>query len=126
CNTSAMACLRPSWASEITRRTPLSPRRTRLDRLGIQPHVGVLPVQGAVAERGHLLVQLLADAGDLTLADAFQAQGLHQVVHLPGADAVAVSLLDDGQQGPFGPPAWLQEAGEVAPLPQPRDSQRNG
>jgi len=73
-----------------------------------------------------MLVQLLADAGDLTLADAFQAQGLHQVVHLPGADAVDVSLLDDGQQGPFGPPAWLQEAGEVAPLPQPRDSQRNG
>src|SRR5690606_11127273 len=103
CSTSAMACLRPSWASEITRRTPLSPRRTRLDRLGIQPHVGVLPVQGAVAELGHLLVQLLADAGDLTLADAFQAQGLNQVVHLPGADAVAVSLLDDGQQGPFGP-----------------------
>jgi len=58
--------------------------------------------------------------------DLVQAQGLHQVVHLPGADAVDVSLLDDGQQGPFGPPARLQEAGEVAPLPQPRDSQRNG
>src|SRR5690606_2514335 len=70
---------------------------------------------GAVAELGHLLVQLLADAGDLTLADAFQAQGLHQVVHLPGADAVDVSLLDDGQQGPFGPPAWLQEAGGGSP-----------
>src|SRR5690606_5595144 len=43
-----------------------------------------------------------------------------------GCEIPDVSLLDDGQQGPFGPPAWLQEAGEVAPLPQPRDSQRNG
>jgi hypothetical protein len=35
-NTVAIACLSPSWASDVTRRTPRSPRFTRLRRNAVQ------------------------------------------------------------------------------------------
>jgi hypothetical protein len=52
-----------------------------------------------------------------------QAQLLDQPVDPPGADAVDVGLLHDGDQGLLGPPARLQEAGEVGALAQPGDRQ---
>src|SRR5690606_4665245 len=66
----------------------------------------------------HHLVQLGAYPGDLALADARHAQGLYQLVHLARADAENVGLLDDGHQRFLGAAPWLQQAREIASLPQ--------
>ena len=97
-----------------------------LDRLGIQPQVGVLALQGAVPETLHLFVQFRTKPGDFTLADAVQAQRPDQVVDLPGTDALHIRFLHHGDQGPLCPPAWLQQAWEVAALAEFGDPQLDG
>src|SRR5690606_9673686 len=45
-------------------------------------------------------------------------QGLYQLVHLARADAEDVGLLDDSHQRFLGAAPWLQQAREIASLPQ--------
>src|SRR5690554_4797201 len=78
------------------------------------PHFG----RGPIPEFLHHLVQLGAYPGDLALADARHAQGLYQLVHLARADAENVGLLDDSHQRFLGAAPWLQQAREIASLPQ--------
>jgi hypothetical protein len=64
--------------------------------------------QGAVAEGGHLGVQVGADPGDLGLGDAgVGAQRADQVVDLAGAHAVQVGLHHHREQRLINPPAAL-------------------
>src|SRR5690606_21845632 len=82
--------------------------------------------QRAMTECLHQLVQLRAQPGHLTLADACHAQGLHQLIHFAGAHAVDVSFLDHGDKGFFRSPTGLQQTWEVAALTQLRDAQIDG
>jgi hypothetical protein len=79
--------------------------------------------QRPLAEHPDLLVQPLAQPGDLVLGQPGDAQLLHQPIHPPGADAADPGLLDDRDQGLLGPPARFQEAREVGALAQPGDRQ---
>jgi hypothetical protein len=87
-------------------------------RLRVQPHIRILPLQRPTPKPLHRLVQLPADPGDLAPAAALQPQGSDQVVYLPGAHPRHVRLLHHAHQRPLRPPAGLQQAREVAPLPQ--------
>jgi site-specific DNA recombinase len=78
-------------------------------------------VQRPLAEGGQLLVQLAADAAHLALGDVAAAQGSDQVVHLAGADAVHVRLLDHRQQRPLDAAPRLEQRGEEAAGAQLRD-----
>ena len=95
-----------------------------LDDQRVQPHqhIGV-GVQGPVAPGRHQLIQLGADPGDLGLGQAGDAHGLGDVLDPPGRDALDIALGHDRGQGPLGPPPRLQERGQVAALPDPRDLQ---
>jgi hypothetical protein len=77
----------------------------------------------AVAPGRDELIELAADPGDLGLGQAGDAHGLGDVLDPPGGDALHIALGHDRGQGPLGPPAWLQERGQVAALPDPRDLQ---
>jgi hypothetical protein len=92
---------------------------------GIQEEVGKRRLgQGAVAEGGDFLVQVGADPRDLALGDAsVGTQRPHQVVDLPGGDAVQVGLHHHGEQRLVDPPAALQQRGEERPGAQLRDPQ---
>ena len=85
-----------------------------LDVSGVDPDVGIGTFERSVTEAFDLLVELLAQLGDPALGDALHPQGLHQLVHLAGGDAVHVRFLNDRCQGPLGLPTRLQERGEVA------------
>ena len=87
--------------------------------LGVQPQVRVGALQGPLTEHPDLLVQAAAQPRHLVLGQVVQAQLLDQPVDLAGGHPVDVGLLHDGDQGLFGPPARLQEAGEVGALAQP-------
>ena len=85
--------------------------------------IGPLTLDGAVEERTHALVDLLAQARDLALRHACAAHGLYEIVHRAGRDALDVGLLDHSRQGLLGHPPGLQEAGIVRPLAQLGDAQ---
>ena len=71
----------------------------------------------------HPLVDLRAQAADLALGDTGHAQRLDQIVDRAGRDALHVGLLDHRRQRLLGHPARLQEAREVAALPELGDAQ---
>jgi transposase len=87
--------------------------------LGVQPQVRVAALKRVLPEHPHLLIQAAAQPRHLVLGHAGDAELLHQPVHPPGRDAVDVGLLHHRDQRLLGPPAWLQEAWEVAAGPQP-------
>ena len=91
----------------------------------IQPEIGPLALQRPVEEALYLVVDLAAQPGDLALGDARHPHRLHQVVDRAGGYALDVGLLDHRRQRLLGHPPRLQEAGEVTPLPQLRDLQRD-
>src|SRR5665647_555138 len=91
--------------------------------LGVQPEVGVAPLQGARAEQVDLLVERLAQAADRRAAHALDAQLGHEALDLARTDAVHVGLGDDGHEGLLATPPRLQEAREVAAGAQTRDGQ---
>ncbi len=64
----------------------------------VQPHVGVLTLDGSVAEGLDLFVESLADARDLGAGDAVKAEGTHEVVDLARGDPMHVGLLDHVEQ----------------------------
>ena len=97
-------------------------RVAHLLHLGVEPEVGVAALERAASEGLHLLVQALADAGDLALGDS-QPEGLDHLVDLPGGDAGDVGLLDDRNERLLRAAARLEEAGEVGASPQLRDRQ---
>jgi hypothetical protein len=91
--------------------------------LGVQPQVRTGDLQGPLPERLDLLVQALAEPRHLILRHARQAECLHQPVDLTGRHPVDVGLLDHCHQRLLAAAAGLQEAREVAALPQPWDGQ---
>lgn len=52
--------------------------------------IGIGHLQRTGSEDLHLLIQALADPADLTLGEAFDAQGTHQIFDLPGAHLAAI------------------------------------
>ena len=90
---------------------------------GVQPQVGPVALQGPLEEAVDLVVDLPAQPGDLALGDAAHPHGLHQLVHRARGHALDVGLLDHRRQGLLGRPPRLQEAREVAALPELRDLQ---
>jgi hypothetical protein len=96
---------------------------TNLEIECVQPNEGILPFQGAVPERLHHLVQLLADAGDPALVDPGQSQSLQQIVHSPGTDPFDIGLLHHRQERLLRPPPGLEQAREVAPVTHLGDPQ---
>ena len=77
----------------------------------------------ALEEGPHPLVDLRAQAADLALRDAGHAERLDQLVDRARRDALHVGLLDHRRQRLLGDPARLQEAREVAALPELGDAQ---
>jgi hypothetical protein len=70
-------------------------------------------------ERGHLMIELDTDPGDLGLGDpTVDAQGLDQVVDLAGGGAVHIGLHHHRQQRPVDATAWLQQRREERALAQ--------
>ena len=89
----------------------------------IQPQIGPVALQRSIEEAVDLIVDLPAQPRDLALGDAGHAHGLHQVVDRAGRHPLDIGLLDHRSQRLLGHPPRLQEAREVAPLPQLRDLQ---
>jgi len=82
---------------------------------GVQPDIGVMAIgQRPLAEGLDECVQFAADAGDLAARDAVAAQGLDEILHPAGGNALDVGLLDDGEERPFAAAARFQEGWEVA------------
>jgi hypothetical protein len=69
-----------------------------------------------VRKRSTFGVQVLAERRDRALADALQAERLHQLIDPSGRDALHVRLLDDRHQRPLCAPAWLEETGKITPI----------
>jgi hypothetical protein len=90
---------------------------------GVQPDIGPFPVQRSVQELADPLVDVLAELRDGALRDATEAHGLHELIHPAGRDAADPSLLDHGDQRLLRGLAGLEEAREVAALPQLRHTQ---
>ena len=97
----------------------------RLAIRGVEEHVGVPGLaEVPVTERGDFTIQIRANTGHFGLGDAgVGAEGLDQVVDLPGRDAVEVSLHYDGEQGLVHAAAPLEQGGEERPLAQLGDLQ---
>jgi hypothetical protein len=89
----------------------------------IDPDVRVVRRERPRPKRLHERIELAADARDLGLRDAVQAERLHQLVDLPRRDAVDVRFLDHRQQRVFGPPARLQQRREIGAGPHFRNRQ---
>lgn len=91
----------------------------------VDEHIRVgLLCQRALPERGDVLVEVLADAGDLRLGDpGVRAEGLDEIVDLASGHAVDVGLHHDREQGLIDPATPLQQRREERPLPQLRDPQ---
>src|SRR5690606_23045083 len=88
---------------------------------GVDPQIGPLALDGPREEGVHPLVDLGNQSADLALRYPAGAHGLDQIVDRTGRDAVDVSLLDHRRQGLLRRAARLQEAREVAALPELRD-----
>ena len=89
----------------------------------VQPQIRPLAGERPVEERMHALVDLLAQLGDLRLADPRQPHRLHQIVDPPGRHAADPGLLDHRDQRLLRDLPGLEERREVAALPQLRDAQ---
>jgi len=85
---------------------------------GIQPHVWITLLQGAMAELFHSLVQCLADPGYPALIDTCQSKCFQQGVHFSGAYPFQVSFLDHCQQGFLCWPTRFKQTGEVTAFAQ--------
>ena len=90
--------------------------------LRVDEQVGVAALQRTLAERPHLLIEQPGDPADLALGDP-QPERLDELIDAPGRDAADIGLLHDRDQRLLGALARLQEAREVAALPDPRDLQ---
>ena len=76
--------------------------------LGVEEQVRVAALQRPRPERLDVLIERLADAADLALADP-QPEALDELVDAPGRDAADIGLLDHRQQRLLRAPARLQE-----------------
>jgi hypothetical protein len=92
---------------------------------GVERHVGVgTAVEGPTPERRHLDVKVRGHPGHLGLRQMLDAQGLHQSLDPAGRHAAHITLGHHRHQGPFGPPARLEQpARVVAALPHLGDGQ---
>ena len=79
---------------------------------------GVAAQKRPTPESLYLLIEALADTGDLALGDAIDAEGVREFFHFAGGDPVHVGLGDHGKERLLASPAGLKEAGEVAAFPQ--------
>ena len=79
--------------------------------------------QRTVQELADPLVDVLAQLRHRALRDPAQPHGLHQLVHAAGRDAADPRFLDHDHQRLLGGLAGLEEAREVAALPQLRHPQ---
>ena len=84
----------------------------------MKPHVGMESCQWAIAKGGHSFIEDLTDAGDLSLADPFQAHALDQIVNLPGTGAKHMRFLNHRMEGLLHPAPGFEEGWEVTPLTQ--------
>ena len=100
-----------------------APRLAELHVGGVDPQVRPVALDRARREGVDALVDLLAQARDLGLADAGHAHGLDQLVDAAGRDALDVGLLDHGRERLLGRASGLQETGEVRALAQLGDAQ---
>ena len=107
----------------ITATETMRPASADLQVGGVDPQIGPVALDRPVEEGLHLAVDLLAQPRHLALGDAAHPHRLDQVVDRAGRDALDVGLLDHRGQRLLGHPPRLQEAGEVAALPQLRDAQ---
>src|SRR6187455_828090 len=107
----------------------LSPPATRYGPLAlfevgrVQPEIGPLAGERTLEEGVHPLIDVLAQLGNLRLADPRKPHRLHQVVHPPGRHAADPGLLNDRDQCFLRPLPGLQERRKIAALPQLRDAQ---
>ncbi len=91
----------------------------------VEPEIGPGAFERPGEECIHSLVDFDTKATDLALRHAASAHRLHQIVYGARRDPVDVSLLDHRHQRLLSSPSRLQEAGQVAPLSQPRNFQRD-
>jgi hypothetical protein len=87
----------------------------------IEPHVGPFPGKRAVQEFADAFIDVLAQLRDRAFGDARQPHRLRQFIDTAGGHAADPRLLDHGDQGLLRSLARLQEAGEIAALPQLRN-----
>ena len=99
------------------------PRLPHLDISCINPQVRPAAFYGTCKEGMDTIVNLRTQTRDLALGDPRHPHRLHKVVNGACRNAVYVGFLDDGHQRLLGSTPRLQEAGEVAALPQLRNGQ---
>src|SRR5215472_10650085 len=90
---------------------------------GVEPQIRPLAGERPVEEGVHPLVDLLAELGNLRLADPGEPHCLHQIVDPSGRHAADPGLLDDCDQRLLRALAGFEKRREVAALPQLRDAQ---
>lgn len=90
---------------------------------GVKPNVGPLALQRPVQERLDLVVDLAAQPAHLALRDAGHAHRLDQFIDRAGRHTLHIGFLDHGGERLLGHPARLEEAREVAALPELGDPQ---
>jgi hypothetical protein len=91
--------------------------------LGVEPQVRVAALKRTLPEGDHLLIQGRAHPRDRRLGHARDAELLDDALDLSRRHPVHVALHDDRHQGLLGAGARLEEAREVAALPQLGDEQ---
>ena len=117
---------RPSVLTPTAMMTATETMRPPLAHLhvgGVDPQIRPVAFDRPLEEGLHLAVDLLAQPRDLALGDAAHAHRLDQVVDRAGRDALHIGFLDHRGQRLLGHAARLQEAREVAALPQLGDAQ---
>ncbi len=69
---------------------------------GIDPQIGAFALDGPIEEGLHLLVNLLAQPGDLTLGNARHAHRLDEVINRAGRNVLDIGLLNNRRQSLLG------------------------
>jgi len=90
---------------------------------GVDPEVGIAPLERSVQERLHPRVDIGAEPADLALRDAAHPGRPYQAVNRAGRGPLDVGRLDHRDEGPLPGPARVEEAGEIASLPELGDAQ---
>jgi hypothetical protein len=90
--------------------------------LGVDEQIRIAALERPLPERLDLLVEQSGDAADLALGDP-QPQALDELIDPARRNAADIRLLHHGDQRLLGALARLQEAREVAALPDLRDLQ---